>query len=259
MLVGHGTVSKRKSRGSGGVETRLGEVLDFVMRAERVSQKEIAERAGMDPGHVSKLRLGRQPLSTKHAAQLADATKLPQQVFFAPLHAPIEGTGSTNREMVAKLTSLAPHITQDPARPHPDVTQMRWDVPLLLTEEYEGPLNRDFSLGKSEGRPVYVRRPPGLAPQQPAQAMHMRAPSMWPWRAVGERIDIDPIRPPGEGSRVVVTFKDGTGVVRELVKRTQDEIILQQYNPVSTQRVPLSEVQEIRRVFEWEELMRFAQ
>ena len=72
---------------------------------------------------------------------------------------------------------------------------------------------------------------------------------------------IDPHRPPGPGEYALVQLNTGDSddvisvLVKKLVRRTSQEIVLEQYNPAITFAVPSARVQRIHRIMPQTELL----
>lgn len=102
----------------------------------------------------------------------------------------------------------------------------------------------------------YLERPQSLAGDRHAYAIEFRGGSMEPRFFAGERALVSPGRHAGPGDDVVVQLNDGESgdVVSVLVKRllgqNSTEIVLQQYNPPITFRVPRNRVARIHRIVE---------
>jgi len=134
------------------------------------------------------------------------------------------------------------------------------DVPVLGTTV--GGNTGDFSLN---GEVVdHVRRPPAMAATNKAFALYVQGDSMWPWRAPGSLVYVQPARPPRSGDHVVVEIhpetEDGPEerpcYVKRLVARTPSLLRLAQYNPARDDiEIPLHRVRALYRVMEWEELL----
>ncbi len=82
----------------------------------------------------------------------------------------------------------------------------------------------------------HISRLPGLRSKR-AFALYVQGESMWPWKAPGNIIIVNPDKPPRNGDYVVVEMKqteeggDRQAYVKRLVRQTPTKIVLAQYNP----------------------------
>lgn len=107
----------------------------------------------------------------------------------------------------------------------------------------------------------YARRPPRLINVKDAYALWVQGDSMAPWREHGELVYVNPHQPPKITDYVVVQMKGKEqgfthgAYIKRLVRRTEKEIRLLQYNPRKEITLPTSKVQKIHRILDWSELM----
>ena len=81
----------------------------------------------------------------------------------------------------------------------------------------------------------------------------------------GQRLLVDPKRPPGVGDDVVVQLRgptfDGEEVrhvlIKQLVRRRPGLVVLRQFNPGIEFEVPNEQVSCVHRVMRWDEAMGF--
>lgn len=106
-----------------------------------------------------------------------------------------------------------------------------------------------------------VRRPPGLSAVKSAYALYVMGDSQSPRFEPGELIYVNPNRPAVPGDDVVVQLVDSDGctncaLVKRLVKRDGDVLVLRQFNPPHDFTVPLDRVRPngIHRVMSFAEL-----
>ena len=102
----------------------------------------------------------------------------------------------------------------------------------------------------------YVERPHSLAGDRNAYAIEFRGGSMEPRFFAGERALVSPGRHAGVGDDVVVQLNDGESsdvtsvLVKRLLGQNSSDVILQQYNPPITFKVPRARVVRIHRIVE---------
>lgn len=106
-----------------------------------------------------------------------------------------------------------------------------------------------------------VERPPPLWNARDAYAIYFQGSSMEPRFYQGEIGIVDPNRPPGPGSFVVVQLTEAGGddvvtvLVKQLVRQTGAYVELRQFNPELTFRLPRSRVKRLQRIFMPNELL----
>lgn len=107
----------------------------------------------------------------------------------------------------------------------------------------------------------YVRRPPRIAAVRDAYALYVTGESMTPWREHGDLVIVHPHQPVRVNDYVVVQLKPSTpdgippGYIKRLIRRTEQELRLRQYNPPKDLVVPMKKVATVHRVMDWSELM----
>jgi phage repressor protein C with HTH and peptisase S24 domain len=106
----------------------------------------------------------------------------------------------------------------------------------------------------------YVRRPPAIAAKRGVYALTILGTSMEPRFRAGELIYVDPDTPPKIGDDVVVQIRNGEdrvagSVIKTLIRRTADKLLLEQYSPASTFELMRTRVVAIHRVIPWAELL----
>lgn len=107
----------------------------------------------------------------------------------------------------------------------------------------------------------YVRRPPKLQGVKSSYAVYVHGSSMSPWRRNGEAVYVHPGMPCDVGDYVVVQLRPENegeaprAFVKELVRRTEKELRLKQFNPPKEIIIPAAKVLAIHRVMDWSELL----
>ncbi len=101
----------------------------------------------------------------------------------------------------------------------------------------------------NEGEPKeYVLRPAALAGASNAFALYVDGDSMEPRYFAGEVVYVNPNRPLSRGCFVAVEMKDGQGLIKQFVKRTDDLVVLRQFNPPRDLRLHARDVKQLYRI-----------
>lgn len=144
------------------------------------------------------------------------------------------------------------------------------DVPLLGTAQgsdmevsEDGTIKFIERMDLSMGNVVdFVRRPESLAARREVYAITVVGDSMADRYWEGDPAYVDPKRQPRAGDFVVVQLRDGHDDVRlallkKFVRRTSQEIELEQTNPAVRFTVPIADVAAVHRVIPWNEIVFF--
>lgn len=94
----------------------------------------------------------------------------------------------------------------------------------------------------------YVGRPSCLQTVGDAYALYVTGESMEPRYFAGEIVYVNPHRPPAPGDFVVVELRDGRAMVKRLVRRTADGVILAQYNPPAQLELARRDIVRMHRI-----------
>ena len=107
----------------------------------------------------------------------------------------------------------------------------------------------------------YVRRPPRLRGVSDAYALYIVGTSMRPWREEGQIVYVHPRQPVQIGDYVVVQLQPADpgdpqkALIKRLIRRTEKDLKLEQYNPAGEITVPMKRVSQVHRIIDWSELM----
>lgn len=107
----------------------------------------------------------------------------------------------------------------------------------------------------------YLRRPPRLQAVKDAYAVYVHGDSMSPWRKNGDAVYVHPGLPCRVGDYVVVQLRPEhpgeapRAYIKELVRRTEKELRLRQFNPPKEIAIPTAKVHSIHRILDWTELL----
>jgi SOS-response transcriptional repressor LexA len=94
----------------------------------------------------------------------------------------------------------------------------------------------------------YVVRPPGLAGVSNAFALYVDGESMEPRYYAGEMLYVNPNRPVTRGCFVAVEMSDGQCLIKQFVRRNDDQVVLAQFNPAKEIRLPVARLKRIYRI-----------
>jgi SOS-response transcriptional repressor LexA len=101
----------------------------------------------------------------------------------------------------------------------------------------------------NEGEPKeFVARPSGLDGVANAFALYVDGDSMEPRYFAGEILYVNPNRPITKSCFVAVELQDGQGMIKQFVKRSDDTVMLRQFNPPKDIRLPTREVKRMYRI-----------
>lgn len=111
----------------------------------------------------------------------------------------------------------------------------------------------------------FMTRPIGVTGRPDLYVVSVSGHSMEPRYDSGQRLLVDPKRPPGVGDDVVVQLRgptfDGEEVrhvlIKQLVRRRPGLVVLRQFNPGIEFEVPNEQVSCVHRVMRWDEAMGF--
>lgn len=101
----------------------------------------------------------------------------------------------------------------------------------------------------NEGDPKeYLARPAGLAGVANAFALYVDGESMEPRYFAGEIVYVNPNRPIARACFVAVEMQDGQGMIKQFLRRSDDHVVLHQFNPPKDIRLAGREVKRIYRI-----------
>ena len=94
----------------------------------------------------------------------------------------------------------------------------------------------------------FVVRPPALGGVSNAFALYVDGESMEPRYYAGEMLYVNPNRPITRGCFVAVEMADGQGLIKQFVRRNDEQLVLSQFNPPKEIRLPVGKVKRIYRI-----------
>lgn len=93
-----------------------------------------------------------------------------------------------------------------------------------------------------------TERPSYLVGVEDAFSIYVHGDSMVPRFKHGELAYVHPHKPPVCGDDVLVEFEDGTGIVKELVRRTKANVVVLQHNPRKEITLDLRKIKRIVKI-----------
>jgi phage repressor protein C with HTH and peptisase S24 domain len=94
----------------------------------------------------------------------------------------------------------------------------------------------------------YVVRPATLAGARNAFALYVDGDSMEPRYLAGEILYVNPNRPLTKNCFVAVEMADGRGMIKQFLRRSDEHIVLHQFNPPKDIRIAARDVKQIYRI-----------
>jgi phage repressor protein C with HTH and peptisase S24 domain len=135
-----------------------------------------------------------------------------------------------------------PTAPQPPQPPH--VPVMPRDLPVMGTVK-----GGEEGFYFNEGEPKeYIVRPPALTGVSNAFALYVHGESMEPRYYAGEVLYVNPNRPLAKGCFVAVEMTNDRGLIKQFIRRSDDLLVLAQFNPPKEIRLPMAEVKRIYRI-----------
>lgn len=231
------------------------------LREERGwSQSELARRAGISQTTIAGLE-SRDSRSSSHAAAIAralgtDAMALLSREPPRKVEPPPMGTGETEPESTYHY-----EVTPAPAAPAPNWANWPMDVPVYGVAR-GGDHDEFDDLFQLETQVVdHVRRPPGVRGPGLVFAFFVHGDSMAPRYETSALIYAHRHQPPMINGDVLVEVRardsDRTvgALIKRLVRRTADKVVLLQYNPEKLIEIDARRVKKLYHVLSAKELM----
>ena len=94
----------------------------------------------------------------------------------------------------------------------------------------------------------YLVRPPILAGVANAFALYVEGDSMEPRYFAGELLYVNPNRPITRNCFVAIELADGQGLIKQFLRRNDDQVVLRQFNPAKDLRLAVRDVKRIYRI-----------
>lgn len=121
-------------------------------------------------------------------------------------------------------------------------TQAQRDLPVMGTVTGDG-----FHFVQGEAK-EFVERPANLKGVFNALALYMDGDVMEPRYFAGELLYVNPNRPLTRNCFVAVELADGQGLIRQFLRRSEDEVVLCQFNPAKDMHLKAGNVKKIYRI-----------
>ena len=116
------------------------------------------------------------------------------------------------------------------------------DLPVMGTVTGAG-----FQFVQGEAK-EFVERPANLKGVLNALALYMDGDVMEPRYFAGELLYVNPNRPLTRNCFVAVELADGQGLIRQFVRRSEEEVVLHQFNPAKDLHLKTGTVKKIYRI-----------
>lgn len=136
----------------------------------------------------------------------------------------------------------SPGAASGPVHPPPSTSDR--DLPVMGT--VEGGAGETI-INEGEAK-EYITRPPSLARVSNAFALYVHGESMEPRYFAGEVLYVNPNRPVTKGCFVAVETTLGQALIKQFVSRSDDLLVLAQFNPRKEIRLPTTEIKWMHRI-----------
>ena len=123
-------------------------------------------------------------------------------------------------------------------------TPAQRDLPVMGTVNGDG---TGFVFIQGEAK-EFVERPANLKGVLNALALYMDGDVMEPRYYAGEVLYVNPNRPLTKNCFVAVELADGQGLIRQFLRRNEDEVVLRQFNPAKDVHLKAGNVRKIVRI-----------
>lgn len=190
------------------------------------------------------------------AAQLARESGVPVESLYKYLKGNVANPRGDAIEKLAEALDLDPVWVrtgrQSPSDPV-DLNKMK------LLAEPDGPLDLPvLGYGRGGGNAIFfdngqvqdrVPRPAELMNVPNAYAVFHSGESMEPRYFAGELHIIHPGLPITKGSFVICELTSGEAYIKEFVRRSDDRVVLRQYNPDREIEIPAGDIKNIHKIY----------
>jgi phage repressor protein C with HTH and peptisase S24 domain len=199
-----------------------------------VSQADLARHLRLAPSAVSRMLKGERQIKPIEFVHIAGFLGVPEEEVLR--HA-VEGAtpGAAHdlpRPGRGRPPSTSAGTTARPA-PEPDRIPIRGAA--------RGGTDQEMFLDDGIG---YTARPANLGGVREAYAIYMVGDSMEPRYEQGWLLHVNPFKPPKRGRDVVVVKQGNAVLIKQFVGWEGDHLVLRQFNPPDTLRIPRSEVRQ---------------
>lgn len=242
--------------------TELGAAIKAARKSKNLTLTAIAARIGVSYPAVQQWEKGKTEPSTENLLKLCQILDIdPRSLTFDPT----SGTGGF-------LVHAQDHLAKTPARPEPNVDLSKTedipnfrgfggprDVPVRGTALGGGDEDGDFRF-TADANLGHEPRPPGIMGKKDVYVVFVQNDSMDPKFEPGDRLYVDPHRPPRTMDYVVIELhsedgESGRGYIKRLLKKTPTRIVVEQFNPRKEIEFNAGEVKALHRVIPQDELL----
>jgi phage repressor protein C with HTH and peptisase S24 domain len=206
------------------------------------TQADLARHLRLAPSAVSRMLKGERQMKPLEVVHLAGFLRVPEEEVLrhavertvpAPADAPRPGRGR-------------PPASATPTPAAPAAALMRGPDMIPIRSAGRGGADQEMFL--EDGPIGYTPRPATLAGVRSAYAIYMVGDSMEPRYEPGWLLHVNPFKPPTRG-RDVVVYKSGQAVlIKQFLGWDGDTLVLRQFNPPDTLRIPRADVRECHLV-----------
>lgn len=210
------------------------------------SQRGLAAALEIDPSNANRLVAGTRQIKAHEIPKI--------QAYFGS-QSP-NGSGSDNPPVRVNPDRKVP-VTREETVTELTIRDWPRDLPVLGSAA----CGDDGLFEMGGGTLDYVRRPPRLSHIKDAYGIYISGDSMEPWKKAGQLVYVHPRLPVRIGDHVVIQLKPTKpgdapeAYIKLLVRRTENELRLLQYNPRKEITFKMARVQSIHRVMELEDLI----
>ncbi|WP_408884471.1 XRE family transcriptional regulator [Komagataeibacter xylinus] len=222
-----------------------------IKEARGLTSAELSRRSGILPPTLSKIELGQRSVTKNSAPRLAEALGVNIADLYADVGAPI-----------VQMEDTEPAPSDDTiGRKIVSIESPRVALPLHV------PVYGTAACSSGDGAflllsgEVVDRAPlaPGIQHRKEVYGLYIEGDSMEPWKRPGQLVYVDPVRAPSKRDRVVVVIRDDKrginhAYIKEYVKKTDDHLVVIQYNPPKTIEWSISDVVSCHRILEPEDI-----
>jgi len=206
------------------------------------SQADLARHLRLAPSAVSRMLKGERQMKPLEVVHLAGFLRVPEdEVLRHAVERTVPAAADLPRPGRGRPpSSAAPTLAALPAGPlrGPDVIPIR----------SAGRGGTDQQMFLEDGPIGYTPRPASLNGVRSAYAIYMVGDSMEPRYEPGWLLHVNPFKPPTRGRDVVVYKSGQTVLIKQFVGWEGDTLVLRQFNPPDTLRIPREEVRECHLV-----------
>ncbi len=209
------------------------------LRAARLlrglTQQQLAQLAGTSQPQIDRLESGKRKLSIDWMVRLAPHLGVSPIDLSDALAAQLGDRGGKRID----LSSI-----QLPPPPRGGMGSVPGQIPVRSAAR--GGKGQEMFL--SDGPIGYTARPASLAGVREAYAIYMTGDSMEPRYFSGWLLHVNPFKPPVRGRDTVIYKDDNTVMVKEFVRRDNNNTVVRQLNPKQDIKIPNREIRETHLV-----------